>query len=75
MIINGPNRTLLKIRLFQMSRATNNKFNKIKRPQPPQVKSIKSSLVQFLNRDLFLALLPFIAMFAAYYPAWNGQPI
>ena len=27
------------------------------------------------NRDLFLALLLFIAMLAAYHPAWNGQPI
>ena len=27
------------------------------------------------NRDLFLALLLFVAMLAAYHPAWNGQPI
>jgi hypothetical protein len=46
----------------------------IKRPKSPgQITERKLS--NSWNLDLFLALLLFIAMLAAYYPAWNGQPI
>jgi tetratricopeptide (TPR) repeat protein len=41
----------------------------------PQVKPIKSSSIQFLNRDFVFGFLLFIATFIAYQPAWNGTPI
>ena len=46
----------------------------IKRPKSPgQITERKLS--NSWNLDLFLALLLFIALLAAYHPAWNGQPI
>ena len=53
---------------------TGSNKKEIKRPKSPE-QTTERELCYSLNRDLFLALLLFIAMMAAYHPAWNGQPI
>jgi tetratricopeptide (TPR) repeat protein len=57
-----------------MSKPTQKNAKKTKFSQPA-IQPIKSISVQLLKKDLLLGFFLFVAMLAAYQPAWNGTMI